>query len=293
MRGFLIAAATLALTSAAGPAARAASTIDAAHPYAYAANAGWVNARADGTNGAVVGRFYCTGYLWSANAGWICLGQGPTNGWRYGNASATDWGVNHDGAGRLTGCAYGANIGWVNFEQTYGQPRVDLHTGKLSGCVWGANVGWIGLSNAVAYVRTTTLDPGPDSDRNGLPDPWEYAKAGRLGVLSGGKHDADHDGSTDEQEYVADTDPLNRNDNLRIVALAVAGHVNTVTWTTRPTRQYRLETAPALVSGTVVWSDAHGGLIGPPPGTLTTNAVGGVTASKRCYRVRSVLPLAP
>ena len=58
------------------------------------------------------------------------VGSGtPTNGHAYANNSAADWGVNHDGAGRLTGYAWGANIGWVAFEQTHGQPQVDLRTG--------------------------------------------------------------------------------------------------------------------------------------------------------------------
>ena len=47
--------------------------------------------------------------------GWIHLGDGtPANGIRYQNNSASDYGVNHDGLGNLSGLAYGANIGWIN-----------------------------------------------------------------------------------------------------------------------------------------------------------------------------------
>ncbi|MCU0858596.1 MAG: hypothetical protein MUC65_09370 [Pontiellaceae bacterium] len=60
--------------------------------------------------------------------------------------------------------AYGANVGWIAVEQTHGQPRIDLRTGNLNGFAWGANVGWISLSNAQAYVRTVTLDSGPDRE---------------------------------------------------------------------------------------------------------------------------------
>jgi hypothetical protein len=61
----------------------ATSTIDTNNPYAYGANIGWINAFADGTNGAVLGQFYCTGYIYSANVGWISLGSsnGPVNGY--------------------------------------------------------------------------------------------------------------------------------------------------------------------------------------------------------------------
>ena len=65
-----------------------ASTIDPAHPYAWGANIGWINAQGDVTNGAVVGQTYCSGQAWSANCGWINLGNGPANGWQYSNGSA-------------------------------------------------------------------------------------------------------------------------------------------------------------------------------------------------------------
>lgn len=47
----------------------ASTTIDTNNAYAYGANIGWCNAFADGTNGAVIGQFYCTGYIYSANVG--------------------------------------------------------------------------------------------------------------------------------------------------------------------------------------------------------------------------------
>jgi hypothetical protein len=75
----------------------AAATINATNRHAYGANIGWLDARGDAANGAVIGQFFCTGHVWSANCGWISLGNGPTNGWQYGNAAAADWGVNHDG----------------------------------------------------------------------------------------------------------------------------------------------------------------------------------------------------
>ena len=41
--------------------ASAATTINAANHYAYAANLGWVDARGDVTSGAVIGEFVCSG----------------------------------------------------------------------------------------------------------------------------------------------------------------------------------------------------------------------------------------
>ncbi len=274
-------------------ATHAATTIDAAHPYAYGANVGWVNARADGTNGAVIGRYYCSGYLYGSNVGWIRLGSGtPGNGYAYANNSASDYGVNHDGEGRLTGYAYGANIGWIAFEQTRGKPKVDLRTGNLSGYAWGANVGWLSLSNAQAFVRTTTLSSGPDSDHDKLPDPWEFREAGLLTKLGGGTSDQDRDGESDTEELAADTDPLAAGERLTIVALSRAGNNDTVSWQSRPTRLYRLEVTNALPrTAGRAWKDAGSGLMAPPAASPAQATVASGGAEQRFYRVRAVLPL--
>lgn len=271
--------------------AQAESTIAPEHPYAYGANIGWVNARGDVTNGAVIGPSYCTGFLWSANCGWIGLGKGPINGWHYSNTSANDWGVNHDGQGNLTGYAYGANIGWVVLEQTYGRPRLNLLTGNLDGYLYGANIGWISLSNAQAFVRTTRLEAGPDSDGDAIPDAWEMAKAGTLTALDGGGHDADGDGATDVQEYGADTHPLDDDDLLRLAPIGATGDTDRLAWNSRPTRLYRLKTTNRLGAATGAWADAAPGLLDPANGSMMTQTVSGVMATTRYYRVQAVMPL--
>jgi hypothetical protein len=259
-------------------AAWAATTVDAAHPYAYGSNIGWLNVRGDVTNGAAFGYSYCTGCLWSANCGWISLGNAPTNGWQYSNASATDWGVNHDGEGRLTGYAYGENIGWLTFEQTYGQPRIDLRSGILSGFVWGANVGWVSVSNTMAYV-CTSLVAAPDSDNDALPDDFEYRHTGRLTLLDGRYGtDSDSDGVTDLDAFC-------------VVRLSRDSLNDTVSWKARPTRFYVLEATPSLEPGSLSWEDVGGGLLGlfnEPEAELT---IGSVLQPSRFYRVRAFRPL--
>ncbi len=286
--GWLVAAAGWAAAAA----APGATTINAPNQYAYGANIGWLDARGDVTRGAAIGQLYCTGYVWSANCGWICLGNGPTNGWQYSNASTNDWGVNHDGAGNLAGCAYGANIGWVLFEQTNGLPKVDLLTGRFSGHAWGANVGWIGFSNALAHVQTDSFAPGPDTDGDGLPDAWEYRRAGNLTTLSGGAHDEDGDGATDTQEYLADTHPTRDMSVLEITAFDRNELSNTVSWITQATRLYRLESSNAMPAGASgAWQDVGGGLIGPLPNTTLDFSFPAPSGTSRFYRVKAVLPL--
>ena len=272
---------------------RADTTIDPTNFSAYAANAGWVNARGDVTNGALIGRSYCTGCLWSANCGWISLGNGPTNGWQYSNASANDWGVNHDGQGRLTGYAYGANIGWVNFEQTYGQPVIDLQTGNLSGYAYGANIGWISLSNAQAFVKTDRLDSGPDSDGDGLPDAYEYSHTNTLAALDGRfGHDADGDGVSDLQEAAADTDPFDPASRFAITGSQRLSETNRLTWTVRPTRLYRVEQT-GMLTNNALWPDSGLGQMSPPFSATMTRDVVSPASTTGFYRVKVVVPLRP
>lgn len=266
------------------------TTLDPDHRDAYGANIGWINAAGDVEGGAVVGQAFCSGSLYSGNCGWIHLGDGsPADGRAYANSTAADYGVNHDGLGNLSGCAYGANIGWIAFEQTHGKPKVDLSTGILSGSVYGANVGWIALNTAQGCVRTLTLDAGPDDDADGIPDAWELRHSRSLAVFADGGADWDCDGAADAAEYRADTDPANPTDRLRITAFEVAGTTNRVSWPARPTRQYALQRAPALSNGTV-WAEGPSSI--PASESEMTETVPDAADTVRFYRVRADLPLA-
>ena len=78
---------------------------------------------------------------------------------------------------------WGANVGWIAFEQTYGQPKVNMLTGQLSGYVWSANCGWISLGNAVASMQTDSLFPGPLAS-DGLPIPWLLTYFGTTNIAA-------------------------------------------------------------------------------------------------------------
>ncbi|MFH0878216.1 MAG: hypothetical protein V2A34_00745 [Lentisphaerota bacterium] len=271
----------------------ATSTINADHPYAYGANVGWINARGDVTNGVVIGEYTCSGFLFGANIGWISMGGGsPIDGIRYGNAAANDYGVNHDGSGGLSGFAYGANIGWIQFETNYGRPRVDLLTGNLSGYAYGANIGWISLSNAQAFVRTDTIQPGADTNGNGIPDDWERDRAGNLTTLTS-SNDYDNDTVLDPDEYRADTDPMTLSDHLHVVDYDLQGRsTSTVAWASRPTRFYYIEKSDTLTNE-ATWVDSGLGLQSPDAGTISLRQFPDAGGPTRAYRVKAVRPLAP
>ncbi len=282
----------LALLSALGlqPSAllQAATTIDASSRYAYGANLGWVDGVADTNNGAVIGEYVCSGYLYSANVGWINLGSGsPANAIRYQNLAADDFGVNHDGLGHLSGYAWGANIGWIAFEST-GAPTVDLSTGRLSGYVWSANCGWISLSNATAQVRTIRIAASADTDGDGMADAWEREHWGSLRPLC--TDDADDDGASNHEEYLAGTDPRDTNSLLRITSIQRGqfGDPSRVdlAWSSVPTRFYAVQISSDLATNSL--SDFY---VSGQPGE--SGLICFHTNSSNFYRVRAFRHLTP
>lgn len=195
------------------------TTIDPTNAYSYGANIGFMNWRGDGANGIVIGRYICSGSIYGANVGWMSLGDGTAaNGIQYANSSADDFGVNTvkdpnvSSELYLRGYAYGANIGWINFENT-GNARVMLSNGRLRGFAWSANVGWINLDDLNVFVQTDTIDPGADTDGDGLPDAYEYIYFGNLDMNGGG--DADGDGEDNLSEFRAGTVPTDPNSVYR------------------------------------------------------------------------------
>ena len=263
------------------------TTIDPTYHYGYGANVGWMDWRGDVANGAVIGDYVCSGFTYAANSGWINLGSGmPTNGIRYQNLSAFDFGVNHDGMGRLRGLAWSANAGWISFEDT-GAPSVDLMSGLLSGYAYGANVGWITLSSATALLQTDSIFAGMDLDGNGLPDAWEILHFGHTGVDPG--DDPDLDGVPNKLEYLADTDPNDGNDSLRINEYTRDATMYTILgWNARPTRYYYVQRNTVRDSLSFPWSDW---LTYAEPGWNRTGFFD--TDTNAFYRVRAYRPLTP
>ena len=214
--------------------AGAATNINDPNAYSWGANVGFMNWRGDGANGVVIGRYILSGYIYGANIGWINVGDGtPDNGIQYSNASATDFGVNTiedpsiPSEYKLRGFAYSANVGWINFEPT-GNPRVILSNNRLRGYAYGANIGWINLDDLNVFVQANSIDPGADTDADGLTDAWEYIHFGNLAMDATG--DPDGDGEDNLSEFRSNTNPTDINSVTRSArALNIATRLRVLT----------------------------------------------------------------
>jgi hypothetical protein len=113
--------------------------------YAWAENAGWLNAEPTGNGGPGldVSDFEVQGWMWSENAGWISLSCANT-----ASCGTTEYGVQNDGHGNLSGFAWGENVGWLRFAYAEGGVRIDPGTGEFDGYAWSENLGWISFSCA-------------------------------------------------------------------------------------------------------------------------------------------------
>lgn len=259
--------------------------------WAWSSGAGWINCRTDSTNGVAIGQYYCSGYMYSSSAGWIHLGNGaPSNGLSYATNSTTDYGVNVDSYGHLRGYAWCPSAGWINFEWTNNldhpnAPKVDFKTGICSGYAWGGSLGWISLSNLMAKLKTDAISAGADTASNGIPDAWEITVAGATNLLAA-DGDYDHDGTSDYNEYLADTHPTNQNDCLEATSFSFSGSDLQIIWSSKTSRQYRIEMKTNLLDP--VWVDSGLGTF-TPDGTTTLKTI--TMYTQGFFRVKAKLPL--
>ncbi|TVR45959.1 MAG: hypothetical protein EA425_17645 [Puniceicoccaceae bacterium] len=274
-----------------------ASTMDETVRYAWGSSIGWVDWRPSGEDGAVIGEFVCSGYLYAANVGWIHLGGGsPANGIYYGNETGGDFGVNRLDDGALRGLAWGANIGWVVFEEI-GDPRIELEGGRLTGRVWAANVGWISMEDL--EVITRRIEPGLDSENDGIPDAWKLLHGGSLAALPAGI-DSSGNGLSNLESYLAGLDPFDPDAALRITGFSrqeegLGGALPTtrldVEFTVVPSRLYRLWTS-SVPDAFDEWTAS--GIHGPGSGPTREVSIERAGHHERLFvRVEALRPLMP
>lgn len=269
------------------------STLGEGDSYAWAVNIGWLDLRPNRPSvgdGARVADTILSGFGWSDSTGWINFGDGsPTNGIQYNNSDGADSGVNLDGLGNLSGLAWSRNLGWINFgwagPENVNRPRIELQTGALLGYAWCPTVGWITLDTGLLKTDSIAIT---DTDNDGISDAWEINIVESLNGLSD-TGDADGDGVSDLEEYHADTNPLDAGDILDITQFIPGNTSSQLTWTSRPTRHYRVKLSQTLTS----WSDSPLGLILPDVGASTSRVPTHSNQVRWFFQVEPIIPLQP
>jgi len=87
--------------------------IDTTDKWAWGEEIGWSNFRPPAA-GATVTYDGVYGYIWHENIGWIKLAYDTSP--PYVNTSSTNWGINNNGEGELSGYGWSERAGWINFK---------------------------------------------------------------------------------------------------------------------------------------------------------------------------------
>lgn len=155
----------------------------------------------------------------------------------------------YDGAGRLVGLRYSNGL------------HIDYHHDP------GGNL-------VVRRYQTFV-----DSDRDGMEDTWEMNFFKTL--VRDGKGDFDGDGSSDQAEFMAGTNPTSSASVLKVVRTeSPAGTSVQIEWQSVIGRRYRVQYRDDLVSGE--WRDLAGDVAAS---TTASSKVDSTPTSPRFYRV--------
>jgi hypothetical protein len=106
-----------------------------------------------------------------------------------------------------------------------------------------------GLHGKVRTGGRLNLQRIVDTDANGLPDWWEQQYFGHLAGTNPNA-DADHDGMSNLQEWLAGTNPTNASSVLRLVAIPTNNpNAFVVRWQSVAGKYYWLERSTNLLKG--------------------------------------------
>ncbi|MBA4389152.1 MAG: hypothetical protein C0404_14360, partial [Verrucomicrobia bacterium] len=121
----------------------------------------------------------------------------------------------------------------------------------------------------------------PDDDNDGIPDAWESANGLNQRNASDAAQDADGDGMTNLQEYVAGTDPANAASRFQCSVFGVQGGAFGLRFLTVAGRTYGV-IAKGDLGGTSQWSVVANGIAGTGGYIEVTDSTPG---ARRFYRI--------
>ena len=167
------------------------------------------------------------------------------------------------------------------------------------GIQWVKDIGGAARSSAFYHVGLAQLSSPPpvDSDADGIPDWWTQEYFGHLTGQAAGhslaSDDADGDGLSNLQEYLAGTDPTNSASALRITAITRSGNDIRISWTAVTNKTYVVQVVTNFTSGAFANAIAELATVVVPasPAITATNYldIGAVTnGPSRVYRIRLI-----
>lgn len=133
------------------------------------------------------------------------------------------------------------------------------------------------------------LGEDEDDDSDGMPDTWENANGLNPRNSADAQQDADGDGLSNYEEYVADTDPQSSASLLKVTHALAAPQGITIQWRGQTSVLYRVQARDDLLTGdwSLLWGPSNGN------GGIMTYQVDITQSSQRMFRLGARRAAAP